>query len=933
MLVAERRAPKNEPTGTAGESETMADFERLGWGVAINSRHDTGTDLILWPRDERRYDLDVFVGAQVKSGPSQFEEPKLSRDGKLEGWWFRDDEREYVDFWAEHGSAHFILLHDLEARKTYWQHVTKLVIESTGMGAKILVPVGNTVDEAHRAELQTLSVAKRSAISWEGSVWTGAPHLAPEDRLRHALVVPRLVAPHGNVGFGTAIDPEQAVALLVQARVMDLSRFAEHHATVPKLDEAEGSEEWPWKFVGALGQYVLQNTVAELLNRVDDATTSTQRVGACVVAVSALVAHERVDEALRLVEQVLAHDDASPIDHAWLQLQWARLCLEVGRVDDARGAAFDVQAIRMVKPEDVTASALAGYATEILFLTAEWRAENLAQLVANRDNAASWWRTQTMATGLGAFQERTYKTWARDRSTTFSSSDVANNELFSAACSANFLGDHSSWRHLFGLLGEDGLVRLDRRSDPADAAAGLARLRLAGDVGDLELAVSRFCSNGPALAVRQSAAEVDMEVATRTTAQPGIRLFTRGGDVVDEATADRAITWAIRTLSGQDMFTGRTRPTYMVSLDLADLISSLVLSASEESQKAVVIHLVNLGSETNELLSRCWARILGDLPHDTWTTEDIRKLRESENLQLHYHHLAILGVASRNNDESARAILLGQAREGSIDALGALGDVRTLQADVVAGLLAAFQDRIKSILESAAGGSWGAFGPDFGRAATLLNVWHPDVADWDPVIDLLQSRVVLADEKTGALGILAAMPEKIPADIGAKILKLFETGTLESGTVDPIFGIGTDIRGAAAEVGAALKIMDDDASAAYILDLLSGGAVQRQWAAQVARRLNRPEDAGVLVALIHDDEPDVRAVAGMGLASLLVKGEKSPAILEGVRRSLTDTGTVVPLLVARVLAEFKFDSDVIGLLATLEDHISARVRKAIRGDH
>lgn len=63
------RAPKNEATGTSGESEVLAQFERLGWGGVIDSRHDTGTDLYLRPRDARRYELGAVMGAQVKTGP------------------------------------------------------------------------------------------------------------------------------------------------------------------------------------------------------------------------------------------------------------------------------------------------------------------------------------------------------------------------------------------------------------------------------------------------------------------------------------------------------------------------------------------------------------------------------------------------------------------------------------------------------------------------------------------------------------------------------------------------------------------------------------------------------------------------------------------------------------------------------------------------
>ena len=92
------RAPRNEATGSSGESEVLAQFERLGWGGVIDSRHDTGTDLYLRPRDARRYELGAVMGAQVKTGPSYFKSPDdftLSADQLdmlvdwLRGVWYR----------------------------------------------------------------------------------------------------------------------------------------------------------------------------------------------------------------------------------------------------------------------------------------------------------------------------------------------------------------------------------------------------------------------------------------------------------------------------------------------------------------------------------------------------------------------------------------------------------------------------------------------------------------------------------------------------------------------------------------------------------------------------------------------------------------------------------------------------------------------------
>ncbi|WP_298254947.1 DUF4365 domain-containing protein [uncultured Arthrobacter sp.] len=103
------RAPENEATGTSGESEVLGQFERLGWGGVIDSRHDTGTDLYLRPRDARRYELGAVMGAQVKTGPSFFRSPMKDDEGTTTGWWFTAN-REHFDYWLRHALPHVVIL-------------------------------------------------------------------------------------------------------------------------------------------------------------------------------------------------------------------------------------------------------------------------------------------------------------------------------------------------------------------------------------------------------------------------------------------------------------------------------------------------------------------------------------------------------------------------------------------------------------------------------------------------------------------------------------------------------------------------------------------------------------------------------------------------------------------------------------------------------
>ncbi|WP_260061337.1 DUF4365 domain-containing protein [Micrococcus terreus] len=193
------RAPKNEATGTSGESEVLAQFERLGWGGVIDSRHDTGTDLYLRPRDARRYELGAVMGAQVKTGPSYFKSPQKDAEGTIAGWWFAEDDREHFDYWLRHALPHVVILRDQDKNLSFWVHVTPEQVVSTGKGAKILVPVSQTVDADHNEALSDVALTQLPTPTWDGTAWTGAVHLASVDEVRHALITPRLIAPHPNL--------------------------------------------------------------------------------------------------------------------------------------------------------------------------------------------------------------------------------------------------------------------------------------------------------------------------------------------------------------------------------------------------------------------------------------------------------------------------------------------------------------------------------------------------------------------------------------------------------------------------------------------------------------------------------------------------------------------------------------------------------------
>lgn len=248
-----------------------AQFEAMNWGVASNPYHDLGTDLWLMARDDRRFDLGLLVGAQVKTSKTKlttskyFKEPQREH-GKVVGWWYRESlPEDHFDYWIKHSVPHILVLHDLKSGKSYWVHVTKEAVTRTKSGTKIFVPKNQQINAAAGGQLLDVAISQRgNKTTWEGSTWPDIAALAPEDRIRYALPTPRLMGKRHTPRVRNDENPCEAIAMLVHARFLELDGTRELAEHIPGIepppylsaDEARASAEWEWNLYGDLHQYI-----------------------------------------------------------------------------------------------------------------------------------------------------------------------------------------------------------------------------------------------------------------------------------------------------------------------------------------------------------------------------------------------------------------------------------------------------------------------------------------------------------------------------------------------------------------------------------------------------------------------------------------------------------------------------------------------------
>lgn len=925
-----REARSTTQKGNIGETVAALAFEKLGWGAVYNARHDIGTDLLLHAKIEDDVDPLLLVGAQVKSGASSFREPAT---GGEPGWWFRDSQGKHVKTWRDHVLPHLVILHDPADDACYWVHVSAETIVSTGKGAKILVPKANRITEDCREALEEVANTARAGSSWEGSAWSGAAPAKPEDGLRHALIAPRLIAPHPNAGI-EAPTPVQTVALLVQGRLREYERFAKKDPDAPLLDELEGSSDWTLKLAGAIAQRLRHGEVDQFLDLVRSAPDPAARAAAAVVFACALLDDDRADEALACLELALAAgDEMASVDRAWLGVQQARLCVEVGRIGEARQTAIRVLAVRTAAGEDVTAGAIAGAAATLLLSTSRWDEKDFANAIKLGDTASVWWRSQTTLRGLDALAERQFKDWVRETSVTIGAEDVVGIQFLSASMLANHAADHGGWRNLSSLTGRARLAALKRRAEVEPAAAGLASLVQAGDGAAVKAAVAHLLADGPAAAIAESAEGLRLERATRSSAHAELTLLQLGGDVLPQKSADRAARWilsCVREPRPFGAFVERTTPRYLIRPQLLETLAGVLPSASRRWHRAMIKHLGSLDPVKDQLLARAWCRVIDAIPDSAWTEESARAVKPAPRAHDPYLQVALLGIAAPH-DPGARRSLLARARKGSIGALGELGDVREIPKGIVAVQITRLAGTMEETVAEAREGRSGIGVHDLPRALTILNLWHPDLAEWDPLVELLGETRVMAEDKRGAISALNSHSDRIPEPVRPKLrpaVLAIAAGEVGEPT---FFDDGAGLVPEATALSMALGAIDPSEDPDSLLDLLQDDFRHRAWAAHIAAKRTEDEGIGLLIALVDDTHPSVRAAAAAGLSRLVAGGQGGEIATRALLRAAVEGGTWVPLAIASSLAAIANLSPRARRVKTdLKRHPSARVRQAAK---
>ncbi len=422
--------------GSRGELKAAVIFADLGWAPPVKLSEDIGTDLVTFARDTAApedkhdaWDLGAPVFLQVKGSDTEYVSPANKRNGEP-GWWFAESDTYHFDHWLSFGLPYLLVLVDTKNQIGFWAEVNGDAIVSTGKGRKIFVPADQKVDAGSAEALMRIAVTRRKYML-EGTAWNGALNeLAPADRLRHALLLPRLVAPHPNRSIDE-LTFEQAVALILRNRSSELGQ-RRRGGDWPGVEDWESHKDWGWRFVHALRELVTEGGSERFEKLSAEARHRFERDACLVVQACAAYTFDRASAALEGLKTTSA---TKPADRGWIQVQRAAFLLELDRPAEAADAAKKALVATKALDGDLSVSAIRGSAVALLYSVAGFSAGDLEATITAQDNAGNWWRAQDVSWALEKDLKYRFEGWTANDSVHFITSTAAD-DLATAAWNA-----------------------------------------------------------------------------------------------------------------------------------------------------------------------------------------------------------------------------------------------------------------------------------------------------------------------------------------------------------------------------------------------------------------------------------------------------------------------------------------------------------------
>jgi hypothetical protein len=335
------------------------------------------------------------------------------------------------------------------------------------------------------------------------------------------------------------------------------------------------------------------------------------------------------------------------------------------------------------------------------------------------------------------------------------------------------------------------------------------------------------------------------------------------------------------------------RPTFLIHHYVLAMLEALIedSSTSAAGRRVLIDFFHSRPSMADQSYAHSFARVLKVIPEDDWTADDFEKLRsrEGDNWELREALVGITAVA----DSDAKEELLEALRQNQTRLLPSISDVRDIPQEVAEALIAKLSESVGREVEEARGGT---FYRHDSRSLAMLNIWFPEVAQWEPLYELMNEIRVMPSSLISLFTLIRDASAQLDQGIRDQLLPRLEhvrdRTPLDFGEW---FDASKQLRTVVLESIDALA--PGGVGDGELWDLIGGSSDERSAAARIIGRRRDISRIDILASLSHDEAGIVRASAARWIARWLDMHE----VAERCNSLLTDLAKAPGTLIARAI--------------------------------
>ncbi|MFQ8745923.1 MAG: DUF4365 domain-containing protein [Bifidobacterium longum] len=790
--------------GAAGESAVSYVFTRFGWSVS-KPNPDRGTDLEVTPGD-RHFPL----GVQVKTGKSFFQKREVDEDGQLIGWWYRSSNKKHRLQWTT-GAPVLLVLFDDKQEVGYWTYVSESEISDAGSSWRILVPIEQVLDKFHLSAIQQIldDYYKRLPVT-ETSWSNNLKDIPKEDRMRYALLTPRIIAPHPNNYRDLSGIEILAVHVLMRDE-LDRAWFRDEDQEAPQnrlfpieksFLQASESDEWSWNAAAAVHKYLCRNDSSLIMGLFDKAQAQYEKVAAAILASVVCTDNDDLKKAHDWICCARSTHNTK-MDEAWLDVQEARIYLSMGdyesRVEASHKAYAAYIFVKTVK-SDRTAEALLASCSRLLwqtnnplFIPDEDRQQYIEKNPANSlmledhinaiDNAPQWWQGEYIGSALSKQVDFEFKGGAKNQGSPVNVD--MKRKLVSAAFIASCAGNLVDWQQAWRLMAITDYSAALKNRDESLMLSSLGLLRSFGRMNEMKNATIKALHICSGQSFAEDADSIDLSKVLETDLNNTLDYLCSIAAATHQETAKRNVTWCKRWIDDTQILSAKSGD-FSRGQRVIRLLFASCPAAGEEAMRETALWAYSQPAVTNNVVAGPFAYGVRSLPSTVWKT-----IAEKRNLANDVSPVQEAFAAVTDIQADAKHSHL---MNGEIDYLADLDLEHKLSEDEACAVTKKLTASVSETIAMAKKGVHARGGLQVEVALFLIGRLHPSLRNDSLLMDFLDEQTLFHDEKEPLLNALFWRNDLLLDEDRQEWVKHINPLAEVPPTKDGFFGAQEDIR-------------------------------------------------------------------------------------------------------------------------------------------